>query len=177
MEIRSFQLSRSINVGQVEIEAGYWPEREKLSIHILKVSHSHTDRLLRSSGWTLLCDIIEVENISSSFFLERYVEILFQSPFDIYDIKRAKIPERSSTPNLLDEIFFPIPDKLSVSDITIDLIFREKSSLHHHGIVLGVLTLSKHTDWYPVRKFWIDVQQNPNIRLKDRFLFEGNIYD
>jgi hypothetical protein len=53
----------------------------------------------------------------------------------------------------------------------------EKSSLHHHPVVLGVLTLSKHTDWYPVRKFWIDVEENPNIRLKDRFLFEGNIYD
>ena len=110
-------------------------------------------------------------------FLETYVEILFQTPFDIYDIKRTKVSERSSAPNLLDEIFFQIPEKLTVSDITIDLIFREKSSLHHHAVVLGVLTLSKHTDWYPVRKFWIDVQQNPNIRLKDRFLFEGNIYD
>jgi hypothetical protein len=114
----------------------------------------------------------------SSFILETFVEIIFQSPFDIYDIKRMKITERSSNPKLTDEYFFQIPEKMTISDLTIDLIFRGKSSsLHHHAVVLGVLTLSKHTDWYPVRKFWIDLEENPNTRLKDRFLFEGNIYD
>jgi hypothetical protein len=38
-------------------------------------------------------------------------------------------------------------------------------------IVLGVLTLSKHSDWFPVRKFWINVEENPNISVKDRFIF------
>jgi hypothetical protein len=110
-------------------------------------------------------------------FVETYVEIIFQSPFDIYDIKRIKIIERSTNPKLKDEIIFQIPDNITISDLAIDLIFRGKSSLQHHAVVLGVLTLSKHTDWYPVRKFWIDVEENPNVRLKDRFLFEGNIYD
>jgi hypothetical protein len=105
------------------------------------------------------------------------VEIIFQSPFDIYDIKRMKIAERSLTSKLAGEVFFQIPENVTISDITIDLIFRGKLSLHHHAVVLGVLTLSKHTDWYPVRKFWTDVEENPNMRLKDRFLFQGNIYD
>ncbi len=65
-----------------------------------------------------------------------------------------------------------------MSDITVDLIFLEKSSLHHHPpVVFGVLTLSKHTDWFPVRKCWIDMGENPNVRLKDRFLFERRIYE
>lgn len=76
-----------------------------------------------------------------------------------------------------EEFVFDISEKVSVGDITIDLIFFEKSSLHHHPIVLGILTLSKHTDWFPVRKFWIDLEESPNLRLKDRFLFEGNIYE
>jgi len=110
-------------------------------------------------------------------FVEIYIEIIFQSPFDIYDIKRTKIADRSLNPKFDEEFLFQIPEKITISDITIDLIFLEKSSLHHHPIVLGVLTLSKHTDWYPVRKFWIDIEENPNTKLKDRFLFEGNIYD
>ncbi|CAF1373911.1 unnamed protein product [Rotaria sordida] len=61
--------------------------------------------------------------------------------------------------------------KIATSDITIDLIFLEKSSLYHHSIVLGVLTLSKHTDWFRARKFWINVEENPNITLKDHFIF------
>jgi hypothetical protein len=70
-----------------------------------------------------------------------------------------------------------MPPKTSISDITVDLICMGKTALHHHPIVFGVLTLSKHTDWFPVRKFWIDLEANPNMKLKDRFLFEGNIYD
>ena len=105
------------------------------------------------------------------------MEIVFKSPFEIYDIKRMKVAERSVNSKSSDEIFFQIPQNVAVSDLTIDLIFRGRSSLHHHAMVLGVLTLSKHTDWYPVRKFWIDVEENPSTTLKDRFLFEGNIYD
>jgi hypothetical protein len=111
------------------------------------------------------------------YLIETYVEILFQSPFDIYDIKRTKIADRTINPKFDEEFLFQIPEKLTISDITIDLIFLEKYTLHHHPIVLGVLTLSKHTDWYPVRKFWSDVEENPNVKLKDRFLFGGNIYD
>ena len=109
--------------------------------------------------------------------LETYVEVIFQSPFDIYDIKRTKVADRSLNPIFDEEFLFKIPKKIAVGDTTTDLIFLEKSSLHHHPVVLGVLTLSKHTDWFPVRKFWTDVDENPNVRLKDRFLFEGNIYD
>lgn len=102
---------------------------------------------------------------------------MFQNPFIIYDIKRTKVAERSFNPIFNEEFLFQIPEKTLVSDITIDLIFLEKSALHHHPIVLGTLTLTKHTDWFPVRKFWIDVAENPDIKMKDRFLFEGSIYD
>ena len=44
------KLSRGINVGQVEIEAAHWPARRQLSIHIVKVSHSQAERLLRAPG-------------------------------------------------------------------------------------------------------------------------------
>ena len=110
-------------------------------------------------------------------FAETYVEIVCQSPFDIYDTQRTRVADRSLNPVFDEEFLFRIPDKVAVGDITVDLIFLEKSSLHHHPIVLGVLTLSKHTDWFPVRRFWTDLGNNPDIRLKDRFLFEGNIYD
>jgi hypothetical protein len=106
------------------------------------------------------------------------VEVIFQGPFDIYDIKRTKVADRSLNPTFDEEFYFKIPEKTAVSDLTIDLIFLEKSSLHHHhSVVHGVLTLSKHTDWYPVRKFWVDIEENPDVRLKDRFLFERNIYE
>ncbi|CAF0894373.1 unnamed protein product [Rotaria sordida] len=150
-------LSRGINVGQVEIEAVHWLARHQLLIHIVKVNHLQSERLLRAP--------------------ETYIEIVFQSPFDIYDIKRTKVADRSFNPEFDEEFHFQIPKNIAVSDLTVDLIFLEKSSLHHHPIVLGVLTLSKHTDWFPVRKFWIDVAENPDTRLKDRFLFEGSIYD
>ncbi|CAF3422872.1 unnamed protein product [Rotaria sp. Silwood1] len=149
-------LSHGINVGQVEIEAVYWLARHQLSIHIVKINHLQFDRLLRAP--------------------EIYVEIVFQSPFNIYDIKRTKVADRSFNPEFNEEFHFQIPEKITVSDLTIDLIFLEKSTLHQHPIVLGVLTLSKHTDWFPVRKFWIDVAENPDTKLKDRFLFEGSIY-
>ncbi|CAF3730563.1 unnamed protein product, partial [Adineta steineri] len=123
-------LSRTVNIGQVEIEAAYWPTSRQLSIHIVKVTHLQAERLLRTS--------------------DTYVEIIFQSPFDIYDIKRTKVADRSLNPIFNEEFYFKIPRKIAISDITIDLIFLEKSSLHHHhSIVHGVLTLSKHTDWYP----------------------------
>ena len=83
--------------------------------------------------------------------------------------------DRSLNPKFDEEFIFHIPDKTAASDITIDLVFIEKSSLHHHPVVLGVLTLSKHTDWFPVRKFWALLEEIPNIRHKDRFLFEGNV--
>ncbi|CAF2365201.1 unnamed protein product [Rotaria sp. Silwood2] len=148
-------LSRGINVGQVEIEAAYWTDKCQLSIHIIKVSHSQAERLLRAP--------------------ETYVEVIFQGPFDIYDIKRTKVADRSLNPKFNEEFFFQTAEQTAVSDITVDLIFLEKSSLSHHPVVLGVLTLSKHTDWYPVRKFWADVEENPNIKLKNSFLFEGNV--
>lgn len=44
------QLSRGINVGQVEIEAAHWSTRRELQINILKVSHSQAERLLRAPG-------------------------------------------------------------------------------------------------------------------------------
>ncbi|CAF1455087.1 unnamed protein product [Rotaria sordida] len=150
-------LSRGINVGQVEIEAGHWPDKSQLSINIIKVSHSQAERLLRAP--------------------ETYVEVIFQGPFDIYDIQRTKIADRSLNPIFNEEFFFQTPEKTAVSDITVDLIFLEKSSLSHNPGVLGVLTLSKHTDWYPVRKFWADVEENPNMKLKNSFLFEGNVDD
>ena len=114
----------------------------------------------------IICEIL----ISVLFQLETYVEILFQSPFDIYDLKRIRLVDQPSAS------YFEIPDNLTIRDITIDFIFWQKSSLHHHPIVLGVLMLSKHTDWYPVRKFWMDIEQNPNVKIKERFSFEGNIY-
>ena len=109
--------------------------------------------------------------------LETYVEIIFQSPFNIYNIERTKTADRSFNPTFNEEFRFPIPKKTTVSDITIDLIFLEKPSLNYHPIVFGVLTLSKYTDWFPTRKFWTDIEKNPNMKIKDRFLFEGNIYD
>ncbi|UJR23636.1 hypothetical protein I4U23_026621 [Adineta vaga] len=150
-------LSRHIHIGQVEIEAAYWSDTEQISIHIIKVSHSQAERLLRAP--------------------ETFVEVIFQGPFDIYDIKRTKVADRSLNPKFEEEFFFQIPHKIAISDITIDLIFLEKSSLHYHPVVHGTLTLSKHTDWYPVRKFWSDIEENPNMKLKDRFLFERNIYE
>jgi hypothetical protein len=39
-----------MNVGQVEIEAAYWPAKHQLSINIVKVSHSQAERLLRAPG-------------------------------------------------------------------------------------------------------------------------------
>ncbi|CAF3108997.1 unnamed protein product [Rotaria socialis] len=148
-------LSRGINVGQVEIEAGYWPDKCELSIHIVKVSHSQAERLLRAP--------------------ETFVEVVFQGPFDIFEIKQTKVADRSLNPKFDEEFFFQIPDKTAVSDITVDLIFLEKSSISSHPGVLGVLTISKHTDWYPMRKFWADVEENPNMKLKSSFLFEGNV--
>jgi hypothetical protein len=78
-------------------------------------------------------------------------------------------------PKFDEEFLFEIPEQTAVSDVTVDLVFIEKSSLHHHPIVLGVLTLSKHTDWFPVRKFWNELEENPNMTLKNSFLFEGNV--
>ena len=108
-------------------------------------------------------------------YLETYVEVIFQSPFDIFDIKQTKIAERSLNPTFNEEFLFKIPEKIAVSDVSVDLIFLEKSSLHHHPTVLGVLTLSKHTDWFPVRKFWAQLEETPNVKLKNSFLFEGNV--
>ncbi|CAF0731079.1 unnamed protein product [Rotaria sp. Silwood1] len=147
--------SRGFNVGQVKIEAAYWPDKSQLSINIVKVSHSQAERLLRAP--------------------ETCVEVIFQGPFDIYDIKRTKIADRSLNPTFNEEFFFQMPEKTAVSDITVDLVFLEKLSLTHHPCVLGVLTLSKHTDWEPVRRFWTDVEENPNIKWKNSFLFEGNV--
>ncbi|CAF0927111.1 unnamed protein product [Adineta steineri] len=148
-------LSRGINVGQVEIEATYWLTKHELSINIIKISHSQAERFLRAP--------------------ETYVEIVFQGPFDIFDIQRTKVAERSLNPIFNEEFLFQIPEKTAVSDVTVDLIFVEKSNLYHNPAILGVLTLSKHTDWFPVRKFWADVEENPNVKLKDSFLFEGNV--
>lgn len=103
--------------------------------------------------------------------------MVFQGPFDIFDIRRTKIADRSLNPTFNEEFLFDIPEKIAVSDVTVDLIFLEKSSLHHNPVVLGVLTLSKHTDWFPVRKFWADLEENPDVKLKNSFLFEGNVED
>ena len=103
--------------------------------------------------------------------------MIFQDPFDIYDIQRTKIADRSLNPKFDEEFLFDIPEQIAISDITVDLIFLEKSSLHHNPVVLGVLTLSKHTDWHPVRKFWNELEENPNVKLKSSFLFEGNLDD
>lgn len=105
---------------------------------------------------------------------ETYVEVIFQGPFNIHDIKRTKVADRSLNPKFNEEFLFDIPENRAISDITVDLIFLEKSSLSHTPSVLGVLTLSKHTDWFPVRKFWNDLDDNPNITLKNSFLLEGN---
>ncbi|CAF4175658.1 unnamed protein product [Rotaria magnacalcarata] len=148
-------VSRSHKI--VEIEAAYWPSRQQLSLTIVRVNHLQSERLLIAP--------------------ETYIEIVFQSPFDIYETKRTKVADRSFNPRFDEEFIFQIPETITFSDTTTDLIFLEKSSLHHHPVVLGVLTLSKHTDWFPVRKFWTDVAENPGIKLKDRFLFEGSIYD
>ncbi len=43
-----------MNVGQVEIEAAYWPDKHQLSINIVKVSHSQAERLLRAPGMRCL---------------------------------------------------------------------------------------------------------------------------
>lgn len=167
------KLSHGVNVGQVEIEVTHWPARQQLSLRIIKVSHSQVERVLRAPGnWSihLLHRVL--------FFLEEtYVEIIFQNPFDIHDVKRTKTSERSFNPTFNEEFLFQMPSKTSIRDVTVDLICLGKTSLHHHSIVFGVLTLSKHTDWFPVRKFWLDLEANPNMKLKDRFLFEGNIYD
>lgn len=102
------------------------------------------------------------------------MEVIFQGPFSIYDIKRTKIADRSLNPKFEEEFLFELPDKTAIGDITVDLIFLEKSTLYHNPLVLGVLTLSKHTDWFPVRKFWTDLEENPDVTLKNSFLFEGN---
>jgi hypothetical protein len=107
-------------------------------------------------------------------YLETYVEVIFQGPFNIYDIKRTKVADRSINPTFNEEFIFEIPEKTAISDVTVDLVFLEKSSLSHNPSVLGVLTLSKHTDWFPVRKFWAELEESPNIKLKNCFLFEGN---
>ena len=114
--------------------------------------------------------------VKTLFFdcLETYVEVIFQGPFNIHDIKRTKVADRSINPKFNEEFLFEIPEKRAISDITVDLIFLEKSSLYHGPSVLGVLTLSKHTDWFPVRKFWAELEENPDITLKNSFLFEGN---
>lgn len=78
-------------------------------------------------------------------------------------------------PTFDEEFLFRIPEKIAVSDVTVDLIFLEKSALHQQPRVLGVLTLSKHTDWFPVRKFWADLEETPDVKLKNSFLFEGNV--
>ena len=102
------------------------------------------------------------------------MEVVFQSPFDIYDIRQTKTADRSLNPIFNEEFIFEIPEKIAISDITVDLIFLEKSSLSNRPTVLGILTLSKHTDWFPVRRFWAYVEEYPNVKLKDSFLFEGN---
>ena len=102
------------------------------------------------------------------------MEVIFQGPFNIYDIKRTKVADRSINPTFNEEFLFEIPSKTAISDITVDLVFLEKSSISHTSSVLGVLTLSKHTDWFPVRRFWADLEESPNIKLKNSFLFEGN---
>ncbi|CAF0932270.1 unnamed protein product [Adineta ricciae] len=148
-------LSRGINVGQVEIEAVYSPDKHQLTIHIIRVSHSQAEKLLREP--------------------ETYVEVIFQGPFDIFDIKRTKFAERSLNPIFNEEFLFQIPEKTAISDVTVDLLFLEKVTLSHNPAILGVVTLSKHTDWFPVRKFWADLEENPNVKLKNSFLFEGNV--
>lgn len=100
--------------------------------------------------------------------------MIFQDPFTIYCIKRTKVADRSINPIFDEEFLFDLPEKTPIGDITVDLIFLEKSTLYHNSSVLGVLTLSKHTDWFPVRKFWTDLEENPDLTLKNSFLFEGN---
>lgn len=48
-------MSRGLNVGQVEIEATHWPAKRQLSIHIVKISHSQAERLLRAPGIRYFC--------------------------------------------------------------------------------------------------------------------------
>jgi len=108
------------------------------------------------------------------YYLDTFVEVIFQGPFEMYDTKRTKVVDNSLNPKFNEEFLFDIPEKTAVSDITVDLIFMEKSSLYQNPTVLGVLTLSKHTDWFPVRKFWAQLEENPDIKMKDSFLFEGN---
>jgi hypothetical protein len=42
-------------VGQVEIEATYWSTKQQLAIHIVKISHSQAERLLRAPGKINFC--------------------------------------------------------------------------------------------------------------------------
>ncbi len=42
-------------MGQVEVEATHWPEKQQLAIHIVKISHSQAERLLRAPGKINLC--------------------------------------------------------------------------------------------------------------------------
>ena len=174
LSLSELQLSRGINVGQVEIEASFSSTQNQLLIHIVKVSHSQAERLLRAPGTVRMIGLLLTLNGCLS--LETYVEVIFQGPFDIYDIQRTKVADRSLNPKFDEEFLFDIPAKAALSDFTVDLIFLEKSSLHQPA-VLGVLTLSKHTDWFPVRKFWADLEENPEIKLKNSFLFEGNVED
>lgn len=109
------------------------------------------------------------------FVLEIYVEFVLQNTFHVLDTKQKRLAERSFNPIFNEEISFEIPETATLSDLTLDLIFLNKSSLHHHPFVLGVLTLSKHIDWFPVRKFWSDLEENVDRRLRDRFLFEGKL--
>lgn len=109
--------------------------------------------------------------------LETFIELVLQNPFNVIDTKRTKLAERSFNPIFDEELSFALPVKVSLSDLTLDLVFLGKSSLHHHPIVLSVLTLSKHTDWFPVRRFWTELERNPNVRMKDRFLFEGRLFE
>lgn len=106
--------------------------------------------------------------------LETFVEVIFQGPFDIYEIKRTKVADRSSNPVFNEEFFFKIPKKTAISDTTIDLLFFEKLSISH-PIILGTVTLSKHTDWFPVRRFWAQLADSSNIKIKASFLFQGNV--
>ncbi len=167
------KLSRGLNVGQIEIEATYLSSKCQLSINIVKISHSQAERLLGAPGiryFLLFCFLLS----NYFYYLDTFVEIIFQGPFEIYDTKRTKVVDNSLNPKFNEEFIFDIPEKTAISDITVDLIFLEKSSLYQNPTVLGVLTLSKHTDWFPVRKFWITLEENPDIKMKNCFLFEGN---
>ncbi|CAF1362228.1 unnamed protein product, partial [Didymodactylos carnosus] len=145
--------SRGYNVGQIEIEAVHWKEKSELAIKVIKITHSQAEKLLTTP--------------------ETFVEVVFQDPFSIHDIKRTKLAERSFNPNFNEEFVFRLPAKTAISDITIDLLFIEQSPLQHNLTPIGILTLSKHTDWYPVRRFWAEVEQTPNVRHTDKFIFEG----